>query len=107
MTSPISAYSPAQALASPDAPGSPAPRPASTTRDPASSTDGGTSPVEAVTLTSGAETSQQLLDAARAASGVDNQAVQNLRAAIQADVYGVPADTLATSIVTALSEIQS
>jgi anti-sigma28 factor (negative regulator of flagellin synthesis) len=107
MTSPITSYSQAQGLAGSNGPGSAAPRTAPTAQDVSSSSNAAPSPVEAVTLTSGAQTSQQLLDAARAASGIDSQTVQNLRAAIQADLYNVPPETLATSIVAALSDIQS
>ncbi len=104
MTSPISSYSQTQGLSNPSGPGSAAPRPKPPGASP--SADAAAPQGEAVTLTSGAQTSTQLLDAARAAAGIDNQTVQTLRAAIQADTYNVPPDTLATSIVAALTDIQ-
>jgi flagellar biosynthesis anti-sigma factor FlgM len=61
---------------------------------------------DAVTLTPDAQTSADLLEAARAATGVDHQAVQGLKAQIMSGTYDVPAETLAASIVTALTETQ-
>jgi flagellar biosynthesis anti-sigma factor FlgM len=100
MTSPISSYSQTQGLSESTTPGTAAPR---TTPTPPTAV--GTAQGEAVTLTPAAQTSEQLLHAARAASGVDNSTVQSLRAAIQADTYNVPPDTLATSIVAALKDL--
>jgi flagellar biosynthesis anti-sigma factor FlgM len=59
---------------------------------------------EAVTLTPDAQTSADLLEAARAASGIDTQAVQSLKAGIASGSYQVPPENLAASIVAALTE---
>jgi flagellar biosynthesis anti-sigma factor FlgM len=59
---------------------------------------------EAVTLSADAQTTTQLLGAARNASGVNEQAVAQLRAAIQNGTYSVSPDTLARSISSALKE---
>ncbi|HVE22010.1 MAG TPA: flagellar biosynthesis anti-sigma factor FlgM [Acidocella sp.] len=59
---------------------------------------------EAVTLSADAQTTTQLLDAARNSSGVNEQAVAQLRAAVQNGTYSVPPDTLARSIRSAMKE---
>jgi len=59
-----------------------------------------------VTLTPDAQTSADLLEAARAAAGVDHQAVQGLKAQIMSGTYDVPPENLAASIVAALTETQ-
>jgi flagellar biosynthesis anti-sigma factor FlgM len=59
---------------------------------------------EAVTLSADAQTTTQLLGAARNASGVNAQAVAQLRAAIQNGTYSVAPDTLARSISSAMKE---
>ncbi len=64
-------------------------------------------PGEAVTLTSDAQTSADLLEAARTAEGVNHQAVQSLRNGIASGTYQVPPETLAASIIVSLSETQS
>jgi negative regulator of flagellin synthesis FlgM len=59
---------------------------------------------EAVTLSADAQTTTQLLGAARNSSGVNAQAVAQLRAAIENGTYSVSADTLARSISSAMKE---
>ena len=59
---------------------------------------------EAVTLSDDAQTTTQLLGAARNSSGVNEQAVAQLRAAIQNGTYDVSPDTLARSITSAVKE---
>jgi len=61
-------------------------------------------PGEAVTLSSGAQITTQLLDAARTASGVDQNAVTQARAAIQSGSYNVSPHDLANAITTAFKE---
>ena len=110
MTSPVSSYF--QSRSVPDTAGSfgataPATPPAasSLTRSP-----GSTAAVpagEEVTLTPDAQTSADLLEAARTASGVDHNAVQSLRTQINAGTYEVPPETLAASILAAITETRS
>lgn len=112
MTNRISSYTQTQGLAGPNGSGSAAPRVQSgtaTAATPASATPTATTAAtsKSVTLTPHAQASAQLLDAARAATGVDGQAVQTLRTAIQTDTYNVPAENLATSILAALAEVQT
>ena|ERR1700722_5096269 len=59
---------------------------------------------EAVTLSADAQTTTQLLDAARDSNGVDGQAVAQLRAAVQNGTFNVSPDTLARSIRSAMKE---
>jgi flagellar biosynthesis anti-sigma factor FlgM len=59
---------------------------------------------EAVTLSADAQTTTQLLGAARSASGVNDQAVAQLRTAIQNGTYNVSPGTLARSISSAMKE---
>jgi len=58
---------------------------------------------EAVTVSSDATNTAQLLTAARNANGIDQQAVQQLKSQIQSGTYSIPPDKLATSIATALN----
>jgi flagellar biosynthesis anti-sigma factor FlgM len=60
---------------------------------------------EAVTLSSDAQTTAQLLTAARNSDGIDQATVQSLKSQIQSGTYNVPPDKLATAIVTALNGI--
>lgn len=62
---------------------------------------------EAVTVSAGAQTMTQLLDAARGASGVDQAAVQTLRSAVQGGTYNVSPDSLARAMAGAFKEISS
>ncbi len=57
-----------------------------------------------MTLSADAQTTTQLLGAARNSSGVNDQAVAQLRAAIQNGTYNVSPDTLARSISSAMKE---
>ena len=59
---------------------------------------------EAVTLSDDAQTTTQLLGAAMNASGVNEQAVAQLRASIQNGTYDVSPDTLARAISSAAKE---
>ena len=110
MTNRIVPYSQSQALTDPyGSPGaSPAATPPGASAVTSSTGAGAAAPSgEAVTLTRDAQTSRNLLEAARAASGIDQQAVQSLKAEITSGAYQVPPENLATSIVTALSETRS
>ena len=64
-----------------------------------------TASTEAVTVSSDAKTTAQLLTAARNSDGIDQAAVQNLKSQIQSGTNNVPPEKLATSIVTALNGI--
>jgi negative regulator of flagellin synthesis FlgM len=59
---------------------------------------------EAVTLSADAQTTTQLLGAARNSSGVNDQAVAQLRSAIQNGTYSVSPDMLARAISGAMKE---
>jgi len=61
-------------------------------------------PGEAVTVSADAETTTQLLDAARGADGVDQTSVARLRGAVQDGSYDVSPDNLARAITGALKE---
>ena len=110
MTSPISSFS--QSHGSSSAAGSSkAPSPV-TAQDASLGTLPGTSADaagqgEAVTLTPDARTSTELLEAARAAEGSDQDAVQSLKSQIASSTYQVPPEKLAAAIVAALAEIRS
>jgi flagellar biosynthesis anti-sigma factor FlgM len=109
MTTRIDSYSEGQALTDPFT--SPGASPAASlpaVSSATSATGAATAPsTEAVTLTPEAQTSTDLLEAARAASGVDHQAVQSLKADISSGTYQVPPESLATTIVAALAELRS
>jgi flagellar biosynthesis anti-sigma factor FlgM len=114
MTSPISSYSQSQGLPDPigssNASSTAAPPGASATSSGTSSgtpADAAARSGEAVTITPNAQSSADLLEAARAATGTDQQAVQSLKADILSGSYQVPPDNLAASIVAALAEIRS
>jgi flagellar biosynthesis anti-sigma factor FlgM len=62
---------------------------------------------EAVTLSADTVATTQLLDAARSADGVDQTAVEQLRAAVQSGSYDVSPDDLARAITGAFKEISS
>lgn len=57
---------------------------------------------DSVTLSAAAQTSTQLLGAARAADGVNQPAVAQIRGALQAGTYSVPPEKLAQAIATVL-----
>jgi len=61
-------------------------------------------PGEAVTLSSAAQITTQLLDAARTAPGIDAAAVAQARAAIQSGSYNVAPQDLASAITAAFKE---
>jgi flagellar biosynthesis anti-sigma factor FlgM len=105
MTSPVTSYTQGQGLSDPIGSPNAAP-PAASSQNPSAgaSADAASSSGEAVTLTSDAKTSTDLLEAARAATGVDLQAVQSLKAQIVAGSYQVPPANLAASILAALTE---
>ncbi len=63
-----------------------------------------TNPGEAVTLSADAQTTTQLLGASRSSSGIDQQAVAQLRTSIQNGTYNVSPDMLARSIASAVKE---
>jgi flagellar biosynthesis anti-sigma factor FlgM len=110
MTSPISSYSQSQGLPDPigssNASSTAAPPGASATSS-GTPADAAARSGEAVTITPNAQSSADLLVAARAATGTDQQAVQSLKADILSGSYQVPPDNLAASIVAALAEIRS
>ena len=62
---------------------------------------------EAVTLTPDAQTSTDLLEAARAAPDVDQQTVQSLKSEINSGTYQVPPERLAAAIIAAGVETRS
>ena len=111
MTSPVSSYSQPSGLSDPigSANASVATTPAGAASPAASSGSrtGAGFTGEAVTLTPDAQTSADLLEAARAASGIDHASVQSLKAEIISGTYQVPPENLAASIVAALSETRS
>jgi flagellar biosynthesis anti-sigma factor FlgM len=78
--------------------------PATTRADTAAESAQSESSGEAVTLSDDAQATTQLLGAARNSSGVNEQAVAQLRAAIQNGTYDVSPDTLARSISSAAKE---
>ena len=103
MTSPVSSYFQSRSL--PDAVTAPA---ASSSTKSQGSTAAAAAPAgEEVTLTPDAQTSADLLEAARTASGIDHNAVQSLKTQINAGTYEVPPETLAASIQAAISETRS
>jgi flagellar biosynthesis anti-sigma factor FlgM len=59
---------------------------------------------EAVTVSADANTSTQLLDAARNADGMDDAAVQRLRSAVQGGTYDVSPQDLARAMTNAARE---
>jgi flagellar biosynthesis anti-sigma factor FlgM len=59
---------------------------------------------EAVTVSADANTSTQLLDAARNADGMDDAAVQRLRSAVQSGTYDVSPQDLARAMTNAARE---
>jgi negative regulator of flagellin synthesis FlgM len=61
-------------------------------------------PGEAVTLSAAAQTSTQLLSAARDATGINQAAVAQIRAAIANGTYNVAPEDLAQAIATVLKE---
>jgi flagellar biosynthesis anti-sigma factor FlgM len=79
----------------PEAPPRPAtaaaPKPAAAERD-------------SVTLSSAAQTTTQLLSAARESPGTNQPAIENIRSALQAGSYNVAPDDLAHAIATVLRE---
>jgi anti-sigma28 factor (negative regulator of flagellin synthesis) len=105
MTTPVSSYSQSQALSDPIVP--PSNAPATPPGGAGSQAAAGASASEAVTLTPDAQTSAELLEAARAAAGIDEPAVQSLKANILSDTYQVPPENLAASIIAAMAETSS
>ena len=105
MTNRINAHPPSQTISAAADPATPVVRSQSkdTQATPSASQ---TSASDSVTITDGARASAQLLDQARAADGVDHAAVAQLKTAIQSQTYHVPAEQLATSIVSAMAEIK-
>jgi flagellar biosynthesis anti-sigma factor FlgM len=75
------------------------PGPASQTSDSSAA-----SPSEAVTLSAAAQTTTQLLTAARNADGFNQTAVDQIRGALQAGTYNVAPEDLAQAIATVLKE---
>jgi flagellar biosynthesis anti-sigma factor FlgM len=63
---------------------------------------GGATGGEAVTVSADAQTTAQLLDAARGADGIDTARVAQLRNAVQSGSYNVSPDDLAKAIGSAL-----
>ena len=59
---------------------------------------------EAVTLSAAAQTTTQLLNAARDANGVNQISVDQIRGALQTGSYSVSAEDLAQAIATVLKE---
>jgi flagellar biosynthesis anti-sigma factor FlgM len=59
---------------------------------------------DSVTLSEAAQTTTQWLSAARDSNGVDQNAVERIRSALQNGSYNVPPEDLAQAIVTVLKE---
>ncbi|OYY00616.1 MAG: flagellar biosynthesis anti-sigma factor FlgM [Acidocella sp. 35-58-6] len=59
---------------------------------------------EAVTVSTGAQITTQLLDAARAATGVNTTTVMQIRSNIQNGTYNVTPENLASSMAAALKD---
>jgi flagellar biosynthesis anti-sigma factor FlgM len=70
----------------------------------ATTSDAAPPPSEAVTLSAAAQTSTQLLTAARDSSGINQAAVAQIRAAIANGTYNVAPEDLAQAIATVLKE---
>jgi flagellar biosynthesis anti-sigma factor FlgM len=62
---------------------------------------------DSVTLSEAAQTTTQLLDAARAASGIDQAAIDQIRGALAAGTYNVAPEDLAQAIALVLKETNS
>jgi flagellar biosynthesis anti-sigma factor FlgM len=75
------------------------PRPASATAPKPAATEH-----DSVTLSAAAQTTTQLLSAARSAPGTNQPAIENIRSALQAGSYNVAPDDLAHAIATVLRE---
>jgi flagellar biosynthesis anti-sigma factor FlgM len=99
MTNTISSFSQTPLLA--DSASAPPAKPASS-----SPADGAadTSQSEAVTLSAAAQTTTQLLGAAQDSDGINQEAVAQIRSALQAGTYNVAPEDLAQAIVTVLKE---
>jgi flagellar biosynthesis anti-sigma factor FlgM len=67
--------------------------------------DAETTDAEAVTVSSDASTSTELLASARSADGINQSVVSALRSAVQNGTYNVSPEDLARSITSALREI--
>jgi len=67
--------------------------------------DAETTDAEAVTVSSDASTSTELLASARSADGINQSVVSALRSAVQNGAYNVSPEDLARSITSALREI--
>jgi len=74
---------------------------------PAADTGAPTATGEAVTVSADANTTTQLLGAARGADGMDQEAVQSLRSAVQNGTYSVSPEDLARAITSAAKEAAS
>jgi flagellar biosynthesis anti-sigma factor FlgM len=77
----------------------PQPRPATAPADSSAASQS-----EAVTLSAAAQTTTQLLTAARNADGINQSAVDQIRGALQAGTYNVAPEDLAQAIATVLKE---
>jgi negative regulator of flagellin synthesis FlgM len=99
MTNTISPFSQTPLLA--DSAGTSPAKPASSV--PADSA-ADTSQSEAVTLSAAAQTTTQLLGAAQDSDGINQEAVAQIRSALQAGTYNVAPEDLAQAIVTVLKE---
>ena len=100
MTNTISPFSqtPRAAETSASSVGAASAKPASSAPQGASAAPQG----EAVTLSAAAQTTTQLLNAARTSNGVNQTAVQQIRSALQAGTYNVTPENLANAIATVL-----
>lgn len=107
MTSRINAYPPGQTVSATSDPAAPVVRSQSKdTLAPVTGAGSQTAASDAVTITDSARASAQLLDQARAADGINQTAVAQLKTAIQSQTYHVPAEQLANAIVSAMAEIK-
>ena len=78
----------------------PAPPPAAAAASAPAQTD--PAQTDSVTLSAAAQTSTQLLGAARAADGINQAAVAQIRGALQSGTYSVTPENLAHAIATVL-----
>lgn len=100
MTNAISSYSSSPLVPEPGA----QPAAGTAAKPPSSASAAAASSGEAVTISAGAQATTQLLNAARDATGINHEAVQQIRNALQNGSYNVAPEDLAQAIATVLKE---
>ncbi len=78
------------------------PAPPAAPQSPAAAAPGTPAQTDSVTLSAAAQTSTQLLGAARAADGINHAAVAQIRSALQSGSYSVTPENLAQAIATVM-----